>query len=538
MRNSAFSTAVLAIAATLLMTSPPSARGEEVRYHMKPGDTLIGLGYRLLRDPGDWREVRRINRIKDPYRIPVGSTLRIPEEMLNTERRTARVVTSTGESEVNGQPAAPGTLLGEGDRLHTGEGHVILRLPDGSKLVLPARSEARMERLRGYRGMEGTEVGIGLERGRVESQVQPQNRSGARYRVDTPTAVIGVRGTGFRVATDGRDGASRAEVTKGRVAVSGTGRRAAATAVDAGYGLVVSAAGEVPPTPVKLLPAPATEGLPTLFQQPVVSFTPPPLEGAEGWRVQVTVDRPDAPVLADRPFTREQPIRIAGLEDGDYLLLIRGIDTHGLEGHDATHPFRLKARPEPPFLSAPVDGAKVNTGASRLRWTGAPEAARYRLRIGTDESLATPQVAEDALTRTDYDADLPPGTYYWRMASVRDDGDVGPWSPTARFIVRPLPDAPQAAVLDEDSMHFRWNGEAQQRFEYQLADDRHFANVVAEGEVAQPRVTLPLPVAGAYWLRVRSIDPDGFTSPWSGAQKSIVPSDFEWWLVLTLLFAL
>src|SRR6476646_9315325 len=47
-------------------------------YRAERGDTLIGLGKRLLAVPAQWRSLQKLNRIGDPRRIPVGSEIRIP----------------------------------------------------------------------------------------------------------------------------------------------------------------------------------------------------------------------------------------------------------------------------------------------------------------------------------------------------------------------------------------------------------------------------------------------------------------------------
>ena len=46
------------------------ADDDHLVYVARKGDTLIGLGKRLLADPQRWHEIQRLNRIEEPRRIP------------------------------------------------------------------------------------------------------------------------------------------------------------------------------------------------------------------------------------------------------------------------------------------------------------------------------------------------------------------------------------------------------------------------------------------------------------------------------------
>ncbi|MDT1000381.1 hypothetical protein RNI08_32125, partial [Pseudomonas aeruginosa] len=54
---------------------------------------------------------------------------------------------------------------------------------------------------------------------------------------------------------------------------------------------------------------------------------------------------------------------------------------------------RLKARPEPPIPTAPVDHAKVRAKEVTLSWTTHPDARQYRLQVARDAAF-TQLVAE------------------------------------------------------------------------------------------------------------------------------------------------
>lgn len=58
---------------------------EMIQYRVRPGDTLYRLGQLYFRNPADHRRVMRLNRIDDPYRLPPGSLLSVPLELLKAE---------------------------------------------------------------------------------------------------------------------------------------------------------------------------------------------------------------------------------------------------------------------------------------------------------------------------------------------------------------------------------------------------------------------------------------------------------------------
>lgn len=532
------STLIFALALFVFVGLPGPAVADEIRYRVTAGDTLIGIGESLLSRPADWTRVQVLNRVEDPYRIPVGTMLRIPVRLLRTEPREAEVIAVFGAAHVDGVAASAGMAVVTGTAIETGDdGHLRLRLPDGSMLILPARSRARVDTLHGYRGTDAQDLKLDLERGGVESQVVPQRGPAARYRIDTPTAVIGVRGTDFRVAIDPLSGRMRAEVSSGLVRAEASAAPAQRLRdISGGFGLVAMP-GERLPQPVRLLPPPATDNIAQLFERPIIRFALAADQAVVARRVQVRADMPLAPVLFDDVFAAEE-VRIAGLDDGRYRLILRDIAADGLEGLDAEHIFVLKARPEPPFLSAPPNSGKTSAGPVGFEWTGAPEAVRYRVQLVDSVARDTPVMVDKEVDGVRAQVELDPGHYAWRVASIRADGDQGPWSDVASFEVRPPPSEPEPPRFDPDTMSFSWSGEDGQQFDYQFAADDAFAMRLYEGRIDVPQVSLARPGPATYWLRVRTIDPDGYTSPWTTAQRVIVPASFPWWMLLLPLLVL
>jgi len=346
--------------------------------------------------------------------MPIGSKLRIPEGWLRVEPRFARVLAVQGDVTVDGRPLAAGETLPGGARLRTGaEAFVTLLMPDDSRLTVQPGSLARLDKVQGFRGFDGQDTRVFLERGRLETVVTAQRGPAARYQVRTPTAVVGVRGTAFRVGSDMAAGSAQAEVTGGEVRMNSLGV-GPATALPAGFG-VVARAGAPIPAPRPLLTAPRLDGVPAVLERVAMQLPFAAVEGAVCYRAQLARDEAFNELVADGVFDAS-PARFAGLPDGDYRLRVRAIDDAGLEGFDASRAVALRARPEPPLSAV--------SSAARLSWQRVPEAAGYRVQVSRDTAFSDLAGEWDSTTPA-VDTGLPPGAYFWRVATLRGDGRRG-----------------------------------------------------------------------------------------------------------------
>jgi hypothetical protein len=518
--------ALMTAAATGAITGPVAAQpaGEPSVGRMHPyltvrGDTLIGLGRRFLVDPGRWPAIARANRLRNPDLIPTGAVLLIPLDLMRTEPLPATVLGVVGDARVDGRALEAGSAgqpLDEGSQVQTGaDGHLSVRLIDGSLLRLRPGSRLSLPTSRRIVGTPAVRTDARLDDGRVEVEAAPARDGRPGFEIRTPQGVLAVRGTEFRVGA--QDGRSRGEVLGGVVLARGAGDRRG-EAVAAGYGTLLDGAGHVAP-PVRLLPPPDLSAIPALHEQILVSLPLPPLGEAQAWRLQIARRGSFDAVLADLR-TRELVVRVPGLPDDDYVLRLRAVDARGLEGEDADRPFRLKARPEPPLAADPAPGAVQFGGRVAFSWTLSDEADHYRLQVARDPGFGDRVEDRDRVFGAEAALEgLAPGRYHWRLRSVRADGDAGPWGPTRSFEVRPPPPAPPAPTVGDHTVRFSWNAQPGQQFDFQLARDAAFGERLVEQRLAQPEIELPRPAPGEYHVRLRAIETDGFVGPWGAVQR-------------------
>jgi hypothetical protein len=525
-------------------TALPPPSPDDLRIDVVRGDTLIGLAARHLAPGTGWRALQRLNGVAEPRRLPEGSTLRVPAAWLKAQEVIAEVVHVRGEASVQRDgvsgPAQLGARLRRGDRLRVApESSLTLRFADGSRLLLRPDSELALTRLLQRTGGSATDTGLRLERGSADSRVVPLQPAG-RYELVTPAVHVGVRGTEFRTAVEAGTAVTRVEVLEGSVAASPGARRDAAgarTAQRVGAGeAVLGAPSAAALSTARLAPPPDIAPVPAKIERVPLRLAWSAQPGIAAWRAQVVAENTPDALLLDGRFG-EPSARWVDLPDGRYELRVRAIDGHGFEGLDARRSFVLKARPLPPFTSQPRADAQLSGERVQFGWTRAEEAASYRFQLAADADFAAPLADVPALTQPAHGLTLPPGRYFWRLASVRADGDPGPFGDAQAFTLKPPPPAPPLAPpqVDGDRLVLRWPaGDASLgalRYELQLARDREFRELVHGAQTTEPEAVLPRPEAGLYFARVRAIDAQGTAGPYGGVQQVEIPRS-RWWLLL------
>lgn len=99
-----------------------------------------------------------------------------------------------GKAEVNGTQARQGLALSEGDLIEVGAGRLTVILDRDRVMHLGENTKVKLEELRA-----DVQADVKLEYGAVRSLVKSNSGKARPFRVRTPSAVMGVRGTQFYV---------------------------------------------------------------------------------------------------------------------------------------------------------------------------------------------------------------------------------------------------------------------------------------------------------------------------------------------------
>lgn len=537
-------------------TATPAGKFEvnaqEIRYLAVKGDTLITLAQYFTGNPNNWAAIGKLNKIGNDRRIPVGSLIRIPAEYFPDEASEARVVALAGQATVSkkatdARPLAIGDALQEGDQISTGKnGFLSLALADQSRVSIPSNSRVALAVLRKQKYTQSPRTEIRLLDGRVESKVTPLSDNKGRFEVTSPLAIAGVRGTHFRVALGDANTAldedakptsqtTRVanEVLEGSVAVSKDVGKGVDKGVDKGFNkqakknalLLSSGNGNIVDAKsigkaTLLLPPPQLQAGFELQEKPSCQFTVISAPRAVRYRMQISTDSAAQNILQEA-LSKDGRFKFEGLDDKDYFLRATAIDEMGLEGLPTIAAFKLKARPEPPFSVQPKRKHRGN--GVEFVWTEASQAQASRLQVARDLAFKDIVLDQFPIQGVSHNlAELKPGQYFWRVASIADKQgrpDQGPFGDAQTLQL--LPPQSLGALTDTggNTLNFAWPSEPGQRFLIQIARDAAFTNLFLNQELTQPELSIARPAAGVYYIRVRATDPDGYVGAFSGTQK-------------------
>lgn len=495
-------------------------------YRVRPQDTIWALTRHYLKPAVSWRRLQTYNHVTDPYHLPPGSQLRIPVAWLKVQPAKATIVAVAGQvtlerpgpsGAMTRSAATAGMKLAFGSRLSTADhASLTLEFADGSRLLMQNDSELTLDRMSAYGDTGMADTHLRLQHGRISNAVTPMPGNDAHFTVQTPNSISSVRGTHFRVATD--PGQAQTEVLIGHVDVAGQRHH---VKVDHGSGVRVLAH-QRPGHVRRLLPRPSL----TCPTEPIgkIGFALrwPALPKAAHYRVQIAAGEQFQTLLMNRVVDAPR-INLPDLPNGDYAIRLHGVDDVGLEGFDTTCRLPMAAHPQPPLVQQPQPGSKVRDKRPVFRWTESTKAKSYAWQLSGDAHF-THLLAERAHVQRNHvpapDA-LPPGQYYWRVASRDAQGTQGPYSDPIAFQRVDPPAAPTLSPPERSSrgLTLSWPGASGQRYRIQLAADSAFSHPSVDWTLAQATATLPEPGAGTWYVRIRSIDSDGYAGPWGAAQK-------------------
>lgn len=523
----------------LLIFHPAVGTAEEMWiYTVADGDNLWDFSEKYLDTPLRFEQLRTLNAVQRPRRMQPGTRLRVPMKWIRTNPVPARLAAAGGSVELiraDGSRKAQVTEGAEirlGDSLRTGaDSTATVVFADGSVLTLYGGSEMRFDHLSAHGETGMVDSRVHLIEGRLDTRVRPAAGPGSRFEIQTPSAISAVRGTEYRAAVQDGAQVSNIEVLKGKVRVSG-GRKA--HLVPAGFGTQV-AVGEAPVKPRRLLPAPQLQPPAARIRELNWPLVWQDVQGARAYRSEISAGPDFAVLVWDRVVERAR-VTLPDLPDGEYFVRVRGIDDLGLEGEQTVQAVVIDTRPQPPVPLQPTDGKTLRGTAAELQWSASSDAQSYRIEIANDAGFTAPLVVEESVDGTRFPTaeDASPGVYHWRVMSVSDSGEVGPPSVSRSWQLKPVPETVEAGVeaTDDGRIVASWKpGDAGQSYDVQLARDPQFKDLEIDQRSAEAQLAFdPMPGQVRY-LRVRSVESDGFVGPWGAVQRIDPPPDRSWWVV-------
>ncbi|MES1978884.1 MAG: FecR domain-containing protein [Pseudomonadota bacterium] len=428
-----------ALGLSLILASAASAQPRVLEpslpYVVKPSDKLIRLSKEMLVSTLAWNDVARYNQLKDPDLIFPGQKLDIPLRLLKSTPASGKVISAEGDVTMGGNAIVPGAAIADGSQLKTGaNSSAVIELGDGSRVKLLPNSLVQVVTNRDYAMRDSSASGstnwfsglLRLAAGTMEAVATKNAKRATPLQVETPTSLVGVRGTEFRVAFDDPASASaRTEVVEGKVRADNPAQGAGAD-LPTGTGAVVKPA-EREIKVVNLLPAPDLTNIPAEVLKPLGGWTMPVLAGAVAYRVQVSSDEKFDKIVRDLKVAGTSA-DLASLANGNWFARVRGIDPAGLEGFDTVKLIAVKdGQWKVSYSSMSLVGGRTLLGWIGQQSNGQPMAeGTYSALVARDEALS--QVVTNSATalagrgpRLDL-GNLQPGVYFIRLSSKAAQG--------------------------------------------------------------------------------------------------------------------
>ena len=361
-------------------------------YVVRPSDKLIRLSRDMLVSPPAWNEVARYNQLKNPDLIVPGQKIDISPRYLKSALAGGKVISAEGDVTLVGNAVLPGAAIVDGSRVKTGaNSSAVLELGDGGRIKVLPNSLADVVTNRNY-VMRSTKAGgstnwfsglMRLATGTLEALASKVSQRATPLQIETPTSLVGVRGTEFRVACDNpASNSARTEVIEGKVRADNPAQQVSA--------------------------------------EPPGNWPMPALTGATAYRVQVaSADKFDK-IVRELKVTSDSA-DLASLANDNWFARVRGIDGVGLEGFDTVKLITVKDGQ----WRVSYSSLSLVNGKTVLSWIGqqasgqAMTGSSYTALLARDQALTQGQLTmagTGSAPRLEL-GDLKPGVYFIRLQS-------------------------------------------------------------------------------------------------------------------------
>lgn len=496
----------------------------EWRYSLQPGESLEEVAADLLAPGYTSQQLAQYNRIGNPAVLKGGDTVRIPLHWLKRQPEPATVLAASGQGYIrlarNGQTLAleAQTKLRAGDEVVTQSGTATLGLADGSRVLVHPNTHLILNRLTQYGRSGMVDTRMRLERGQVSTEVEPMVEGGARFEIETPSAVAAVRGTKFSL--ESTSGVSRLRVTQGMVAFGPVGKT---QPIPAGYSATVDARNPRALEIRRLPPAPDAQPLPDRLNRLPTTLTWTP-NGAPAHQLDVFDAETGHPVLSRR--TQDTSVELGQLDNGRYRVQIAALTSNGVPGMPAEQEIDIALEALAAELVAPEPGATVDDDMPEFRWAFRSNNEVARLEVSEREDFsnlaATSEWASD--TSALPSRPLSPGQYYWRVVTEAGGNSVASTEPRAVVVNGTLPPARIINInyIDSQVRIFWQRVDTADNYLLQLAEDPSFRNIVKEATVGDTTAALRLIPGRRYFVRLKALSEGPLKSRWGPGRELFI----------------
>ncbi|GAA3577252.1 MAG: FecR domain-containing protein [Pseudomonadales bacterium] len=502
----------------------PAPRGTDWLYTLKAGEQLDTLVSELLKERYTARQLMRHNQLTPDARLAQGDTLRIPLAWLKQQPDPARALAVSGNvgvvsaSDGRQRPLSVNSLIRAGDEIVTRNGNATVELADGSVIRISPNSRLIFNKLTQYGKAGMVDIRLRLDHGGISTQVEPLLEGGARFEVETPSAVAAVRGTVF--AMQSRPGMTALQVTEGTVTFGPHGQP---QNIPAGYSASVDSTSPGQVQIRRLPPAPQAESLP-----PNLQSLPAELRWADNGasRYQVDVFDTDSGEWLKSTTVSQTTYNLDYLDNGSYDIQVAALDARGIAGMPASQTVDIDLQARAAQLLSPETGTAIDDDMPEFSWQyrGSNEVARVEISGSEDFSnlIATSEWAPDSTALAN--KPLRPGQYYWRVVTEAGGNSVAS-SDARQFVINgTLPPVRILSVnyIDSQVRIFWQSVDTATGYLLQLAEGPEFRNIVKEASVDDTTAALRLIPGRRYFVRLKALSDGPLASRWGPGRELFI----------------
>ncbi|MEX2475867.1 FecR domain-containing protein [Marinobacter sp.] len=516
--------AELSITRGSLPTANPSDQGAatpEWLYTLRPGESFNEVADALLNRGVPAQRVLEYNDIENAAAIGEGDALRLPLAWLKRQPDPARVVSVSGQvqhiSGNNGYKKALSaeTLVRVGDEILSHSGTATVELADGSMVRISPNSRLVFNRLSQYGKSGMVDTRLRLDHGEVHTQVKPVIEGGARFEIETPSAVAAVRGTVFSMQAS--PGTTSLQVTEGEVSFGPQGHT---RNIPAGYSATASTADNGTLSIRRLPPPPALNPLPPQLTQLPAEMSWQPSR-APSHRLDIFDAESGRWVDSRRVKGNQHNLNL--LDNGTYEIHLAALDDRGTPGMPGILEVEVDLTARAAQLLSPEAGATVDDDMPEFSWELKGDNEIARIEIAEDDTfsslIATSEWAPDS--RTLPSRALTPGTYYWRVVSEAGGNSVATSEPRSFTVNGTLPPVRIISVnyVNNQVRVFWEDVDTASEYRLQLSEEPGFNNIIKEATLSDTTAALRLIPGRRYFVRLKALSDGSLASRWGSGRE-------------------
>mgnify|MGYP003671401765 CR=1 FL=1 len=506
--------------ATTVASSTRDAAPEWI-YTFKPGESFSEIASELLAKNVSAGRLLQYNSIDNSATLGEGDRIRIPLSWLKRQPDPARATSVSGNvqliSGIDGRKKTltKDTLVRVGDEVLSAEGAATITLADGSEVRLSPNSRLIFNRLTQYGKSGMIDTRLRLNRGEVHTRVKPVIEGGARFEIETPSAVAAVRGTAFSLQT-GPEGTSL-QVTEGVVDFGAPNRT---QRIPAGYSATVASNSTSELSIRRMPPAPEINPLPPVLTQLPAEMTWK-REPAANYRLDIF--ETESGRWVESREINDSRFDISRLDNGQYEIHLAAFDSQGMAGMPGILPIEVDLQARTANLLEPENEGSVNDDMPEFRWTLNGENEVARVEIAEDEAfgnlVATSEWAPGTTALPS--RPLSPGQYYWRVVTEAGGNSVATTQPRKLIVNGTLPPVRIISInyVNSQVRVFWEKVDTATNYRMQLAEEPGFNNIIKEATLPDTTAALRLIPGRRYFVRLKALSDGLLQSRWGPGRE-------------------